>query len=375
MIKLTLIGQSLYYAEIYSLLKPELKPFYFGVASGDPTENSVNIWSKILPDSAGVYKVSWEVAEDSFFSKIARTGFTLVDSSTAYTLIEKVHGLEPGKTYYYRFSINGIFSPVGRTKTAAMQCDTLRLAVVSCNDYQSGYYNAFGNIASRKDIDAVIHLGDYIYEYPRKKKGQKNTAREHIPAHEIISLKDYRSRYAQYRLDSNMMEMHRLHPVIAVWDDHEFANDAWTDSAENHQSGEGLWHERKRIARKVYFEWLPVFPTNEEGVIRELRFGNLATLFMLDTRIANRSAQLHSHKDSAYLSPERHLIGRNQSEWLINGIKNNSARWSLIGNQVLFSPLDLSHITKKYARIMDVWDGYPAERKKLIEAFNTYGLK
>jgi alkaline phosphatase D len=174
----------------------------------------------------------------------------------------------------------------------------LKFGVVSCNNYQHGYFNAYGILAQQYDIDAVIHLGDYIYEYGVSNNKKKPQVRNHIPETEILSLVDYRSRYAQYRLDKDLMEAHRLHPFITEWDDHEFANNAYKDGAGNHQEDkEGAWEARKAQARKVYFEWLPIADNPEESIIRKLNYGGLAEIFMLDERAEARSKQLESPTD------------------------------------------------------------------------------
>lgn len=361
--------------DIYPMFKTEAAPFYFGVASGDPTSNSVLIWTKLVSTDFSPKSVRWEIALDTSFSRLVSEGDITIDSSTAYSMTVRVSGLDAGKHYFYRFSHLNQFSPIGRTKTAPISADSLKFAVVSCNNFESGYFNAFYDIAKRSDIDAVIHLGDYIYEYSRGNYGRNDAARQHIPAHEILDLSDYRSRYAQYRLDPNLQEMHRLHPIIAIWDDHEFANNAHLRGAQNHQESEGDWELRKRIAKKVYFEWLPVSSATTTGVIRKLEYGDLATLFMLDGRIKGRSKQLSHYTDSAYQSLDRYMLGNEQVDWLISGIRNSKSKWTLIGNQVIFSELDAGHLTKKNAKFMDTWDGYPVERNYIMDAFYKNSFK
>lgn len=368
--------QSLFDAEITKLLNPALKPFYFGVASGDPHQNQVNIWTKVWSESEQPITVIWQVATDTLFQRMVASGETVTTSSSAYTVKITVNDLLPGTTYFYRFKTGEVFSPVGRTKTApSIQADNLRFAVVSCNNYEHGYYNAYRLIAHRNDIDAVLHLGDYIYEYGANKSTKHPSVRQHIPDHEILSLSDYRSRYAQYRLDVDLQEAHRLHPFITIWDDHEFANDAYKDGAKNHQSEEGDWMARKATAKKVYFEWMPITDNAEESVIRKMSYGNLADVFMIDTRVEDRCIQAASPADTLLQCTTRTILGKKQTEWLTNGVENSSAKWKVIANQVVFSELDAHQLSKKHSMNPDAWDGYPEERKELFDSFYLHNTR
>lgn len=361
-------------ADVVTLYDERKAPFYFGVASGDPQPESIILWTKIVSDSSKI-KVSWTIAEDTVMSKIVAEGVASTNDSSAYTVKIRVDKLQPGKYYYYRFQHNGQYSVIGRTKTAPTQAEQLRFAVVSCNNYTSGYFNAFRAISQRNDIDAVVHLGDYIYEYANKLGGKFKAIRNHIPMREIVSLKDYRSRYAQYRLDEDLQEMHRLFPFISIWDDHEVANNSYKDGAQNHQPEEGNWEERKAIAKQVYFEWLPLEDNTNLSIIRKISYGNLADLFMLDERLEARSKQLKHYNDSSYLSSNRFMIGDAQADWLMNSMLQSTAKWKVMANQVIFSELDVNHISKKIGRIMDAWDGYPVERKKLMDFFYANNIK
>ena len=224
-------SQELFHPELRPYLDEADAPFYFGVASGDPHPDGVVIWTKIFPATAGQQEVAWEVAADTAMLGVVQRGTFQTNAASAYTVKVEVKNLLPGTVYFYRFSNGGTYSPIGRTRTApAGDPGLLRLAVVSCADYQSGHYNAFGDIARRSDLDAVVHLGDYIYEYGVWRGGRrrmmKSRLREHIPDKVCTDLKDYRTRYAQYRTDPQLMEAHRLHPFIVIWDDHEVANDS-----------------------------------------------------------------------------------------------------------------------------------------------------
>jgi alkaline phosphatase D len=247
--------------------------------------------------------------------------------------------------------------------------------VVSCCNYENGFFNAYRLIANRNDLDAVIHLGDYIYEYGANTNKKHPSVRQHIPTHEILSLQDYRSRYAQYRLDKDLQEAHRLYPFITEWDDHEFANDAYAEGAKNHQSADGDWNIRKAIAKKAYFEWLPITDNAEESVIRKLSYGNLAELFMVDTRVEERCQQLVSTFDTLLSCSTRTILGKKQTNWLTTGIDSSSARWKIMANQVVFSELDGSKLGKSHAFNVDAWDGYPEERKEILDSFYLHNIK
>lgn len=371
----TLSAQSLFVKEIGEMVEPALKPFYFGVASGDPHQTDVIIWTKVWNETTEPVNVAWEVASDTLMQNIVAKGEATANYTSAYTVKLVVRNLQPGTIYFYRFKATGIFSPVGRTKTAPVNADELKFAVVSCNNYEHGYFNAYRLIANRNDIDAVVHLGDYIYEYGANKSTKHPSVRQHIPDHEILNLQDYRSRYAQYRLDKDLQEAHRLHPFITEWDDHEFANDAYKDGAKNHQPDEGDWSAREAIAKKVYFEWIPITDNTKNSVIRKMNYGNLAEVFMLDGRTEGRCKQVESPYDTLLSCTTRTMLGKEQSDWLTAGIDTSSARWKIVANQVVFSELDAHQLSKKHAINPDAWDGYPEERKEILDSFYSHNVK
>jgi alkaline phosphatase D len=367
-----LYAQSLFDKEIEPLFDAALKPFYFGVASGDPQQDQVVIWTKVWQTNGQPVQVKWQVATDTTMQHIVAQGDVTTTEKSAYTVKVLAYGLQPGTYYYYRFSTGGVYSPVGRTKTAPVTTTALKFAVVSCNHFEGGYFNAYRLIANRNDIDAVIHLGDYIYEYGARKPYKNKVIRSHIPAHEILTLQDYRTRYAQYRLDKDLQEAHRLHPFITEWDDHEFANNTYKDGAGNHQAEEGDWEQRKATARKVYFEWLPIADNDKESVIRKIGYGNMADLFMLDGRVEARCKQLNGPDDTLLTCETRTMLGKEQSDWLTTGIRNSTAHWKIMANQVIFSEVDAHRLSKKYAINPDAWDGYPVERNAILDTLYKY---
>ncbi len=360
-----------------NLFDPDLKPFLemaeptfpFGVASGDPQQDGVVIWTKIYDENADNQPVSWEVATDTTLRNVVQSGTEMAKKGAGFTVKIFVKNLSPAATYFYRFKYKGIYSPVGRTKTTPDgDPGKLRFAVVSCADYQMGEFNAYGHIAQRKDIDVVVHLGDYIYEYGSQKWGPKRTRRamirSHIPASTCTTLRDYRTRYAQYRLDAQLQECHRLHPFIAVWDDHEISNNV------NAGKTGAQWEEREAAARQAYFEWLPIKDNPQRSIIRSFSFGNLAEMWMLDSRLEGRSPQATGINDPALGSAERHMLGEKQTDWLLDGMANSNARWKIMGNQVIFSPMDDSKVFDRRPAIrMDRWDGYPAEQQRIFDFF------
>jgi alkaline phosphatase D len=358
---------------------PRLAPFYHGVASGDPSADGVLLWTRVTPDNPGdVSSVDWELSPDTAFSSILQSGTVTTDSSRDHTVKVAVTGLAEGTTYYYRFRTGGVNSLIGRTRTADQDASQLKFAVVSCNDYQGGYFNAFGRIAERNDLDAVVHLGDFIYEY-ESNPGDPDRGNVE-PENETLSAEDYRTRYGWYRLDPDLRRAMQQHPFIFVWDDHESANNAWTDGAEAHDPlTEGDWENRKNRARRVYFEWVPVPDEPDFKVYRRVSYGSLAEWHMLDTRLEGREEQLMDHTNPALWDPARTMLGATQFAWLNEGLRNSAAQWKLVGNQVVFAPLLLAEFEGLYPgaqdQFLDVWNGYPAERSRLLDSLSANGIQ
>jgi alkaline phosphatase D len=369
-------GQAIFCPEIESHLKTLNKKFPFGVASGDPRENSIVLWTSIYPsDKMDEFEVAYQVSEDSLFYSISAEGLLKAEKSNAYCINVQAVGLIEGKKYFYRFRFENDYSPIGRTYTANSNSSELKFGVVSCSNYEWGYFNAYGALAKEKDLQAIIHLGDYIYEYQPGKYGNQKLSRKHLPSKEIITEEDYRSRYAQYRLDPDLQELHRLYPFISIWDDHEIANDTYKDGAQNHQPDEGPWEQRKNIAKKVYFEWLPIESSPHYQIRRKFQFGKMADLFMLDGRLEGRSKQVSGINDPIRYDSNRTMLGQEQAEWLIKEVSNSKAKWKIIGNQVIFSAFDYPSKLKTYSKSMDMWEGYPVERNRILNAWNNAGIQ
>lgn len=358
-------------SELEVFYNSNLKPFYHGVASGDPTVEAVIIWTKITPEFHETISVDWQVAEDSTMTQIIQQGKMKTDSSSNYTVKVDVQNLLPGRFYYYRFTALGKNSCVGRTKTLndAKDQTEIKLAFASCSNYAWGYFNSYALLA-KDTLDAIIHLGDYIYEHEPKVYNSGDPNRAHIPAKELISLSDYRMRYSQYRLDPDLMEAHRMHPFITVWDDHEFANNTWKAGAGNHQENEGDWKVRFEAAKKSYYEWMPVREQNNEQLYRSFEFGSIAKLIMLDTRIEGRDEQVYNENE--FLSDtSRKIISEEQFSWIKNQLSDKHV-WNIFGNQVLFSSTQVYFSGPQGELYADGWAAYPQQQKRMMELISRY---
>lgn len=362
------------YKEVVApLYDSALKPFYHGVASGDPLQDRVIIWTRVTPvDSVAAIPVKWEMSQDESFRTVIRQDTTSALASRDYTVKVDVTDLAPGQQYFYRFITAGVSSIIGKTKTLSDEStDTVRLAVVSCANWEFGYFNAYARIAE-KNVDAVIHLGDYIYEYATGKYGNKDSGRKNLPPHEIITLTDYRTRYSQYHLDEGLRKARQAHPFITVWDDHEVANDVYRSGAQNHQPEEGDFEARKAAAKKAYYEWIPIRENQKH--YRSFQFGGLADLIMLDERLEGRVKPLDSLSDPAYKTSYRTMLGEEQLLWFEKALGKRK-RWKIIGNQVMFSPLDQSAVNPAQGVNLDSWGGYPLERNRIADFIQDNAIK
>lgn len=343
------------------ILPPIKGAFSHGVASGDPLSKQVILWTRFVPEQAQAVEVRWQVALDAAFSQVVTDGRASVSAQSDYTLKVDAAGLQPNTRYYYRFRVGEILSPVGITKTLPTNnVNQVKLAVFSCANYPAGFFHAYAEAAKRNDLDAVLHLGDYIYEYARGGYASADAARlgrEVMPANEILTLADYRTRYAQYRSDPDLRALHAKSAFICVWDDHEIANDTWKDGAENHNPAtEGSFAARKQAAIQAYVEWMPIRPVIVNGMLelaRSFQWGNLLNLSMLDTRVIGRSEPLDYAKFNnlatpadqqafgvAMADPTRTMLGATQRTWLFNEFKK-PAKWHVLGQQVLMGRMYL----------------------------------
>lgn len=345
---------------------PALAPFYHGVASGDPLSDRVILWTRVTTEEVGDIEINWEIATDTTFTEIVNSGTTTTNVTKDFTVKVDADGLAANTWYYYRFEALGETSIIGRTKTTPDgPASNIRIAVVSCSNYEAGYFNAYQQIAERNDVDAVVHLGDYIYEYGN---GQYGDTRLHLPETEILSIDDYRIRHSHYKLDPNLRFIHQQFPFITTWDDHESANDAWFGGAQNHSDeSEGNWFDRKSVAIQAYFEWMPLRqpdPSDDERIYRSFSYGDLADIIVLDTRLEGREQQTDTGADPIVNDSSRTLLGSEQFSWLTQQLSNSTAQWKIIAQQVMMAPLGLG---TGFGLNPDQWDGYIAERTRLYD--------
>ncbi|HCE3101991.1 alkaline phosphatase D family protein [Vibrio parahaemolyticus] len=398
--------------------------FEHGVASGDPTQTQVIIWTRVTT-AASYVDVSWQVASDMEFSNVVQSGVFTTDTGRDFTVKVDVQNLNANSQYYYRFMVGEMMSEVGQTQTLPEDgVEKASMAVVSCANYPAGYFHVYREILNQHEqspFDVVLHLGDYIYEYGAGGYASEDAAalgREPSKGTECITLDDYRKRYAQYRQDADLQALHAKLPMIAVWDDHELANDTWKNGAENHQDDEGSFIDRRAAAAAAWTEWLPVRENTFSNMLiyRQFSFGNLVNLMMLDTRLVGRDKPLDYFSLSAPTmeaigglvvqsrSADRELLGTEQLAWLMNEFNTHDAKWNVLGQQVLMSRMELpssvmtamfqlfaSTEEKKTEALLavntaitgyladpsadpislpynlDAWDGYYVEREKVYQ--------
>ncbi|ANZ09869.1 alkaline phosphatase D family protein [Vibrio parahaemolyticus] len=398
--------------------------FEHGVASGDPTQTQVIIWTRVTT-TASYVDVSWQVASDMEFSNVVQSGVFTTDTGRDFTVKVDVQNLNANSQYYYRFMVGEMMSEVGQTQTLPEDgVEKASMAVVSCANYPAGYFHVYREILNQHEqspFDVVLHLGDYIYEYGAGGYASEDAAalgREPSKGTECITLDDYRKRYAQYRQDADLQALHAKLPMIAVWDDHELANDTWKNGAENHQDDEGSFIDRRAAAAAAWTEWLPVRENTFSNMLiyRQFSFGNLVNLMMLDTRLVGRDKPLDYFSLSAPTmeaigglvaqsrSADRELLGTEQLAWLMNEFNTHDAKWNVLGQQVLMSRMELpssvmtamfqlftSTEEKKTEALLavntaitgyladpsadpislpynlDAWDGYYVEREKVYQ--------
>ncbi|MDX2233049.1 MAG: alkaline phosphatase D family protein [Hyphomonadaceae bacterium] len=402
--------------------------FQHGVASGDPRADRVIVWTRVTaPAAVAAIPVIVEVAADAAFASVVARRDAVASSARDWTVKVDVTGLAPGTAYHYRFRVGDERSPVGRTKTTpAGPVERIRLAVASCANHAQGYFNVYAAIAQTPGFDAVVHLGDYLYEYGPTGYAGADTAvagREHAPPRATVSLADYRTRHAQYKRDPAAQALHAAYPMIAIWDDHEIANNAWTHGAEAHRAADGDYAARRAAALKAYHEWMPVRAPADGAPkahrFKTVRFGDLAALHVLETRLAARhrpfeftdiAGRVASAEDAARFlrddlgDPAREKLGAAQLarlEAAMGAARKAGVAWTLLANPTLMAPVrapDVAPYLDATARAqlaagwrggagflaaadhglplaMDAWDGYPAERERLYGAIRRAGVE
>ncbi|GAB3760370.1 alkaline phosphatase D [Nocardioides ginsengisegetis] len=391
--------------------------FAHGVASGDPLPEGVVLWTRVTPTAASTpgsgagpkVTVRWEVARDAGFRDVVRRGRFETGPSRDHTVKVDVRGLRPATAYHYRFHLGDATSRVGRTRTAPAHDatpDHLRFGVVSCANLQAGWFSAYRGLAARDDLDAVVHLGDYLYEYGPGEYGYGQSdedIRKHEPAHEMLSLADYRQRHAQYKRDRDLQDAHAKFAWIVTWDDHEVADNQWKNGAVNHDAGEGDYKARRARAHRAYDEWMPArldgtaALRDGDRLYRRLRFGTLAELSLLDLR-THRDQQVETtptpvpNPDPAVNDPDRTITGNRQMQWLKDSLAGDRPQWKIIGNPVMIAPVNFGALPDPMVDAVhqvtgepaasdgapyntDQWDGYTTDRREVFDHIRTHQVK
>jgi alkaline phosphatase D len=339
------------------------------------------LWTRVSVPAGTTVAVGWTVATDPALADPVASGSVPASPDCDHTVHVAVSGLRPATTYWYGFTAAGEHSTVGRTRTLPGPGDPagrLRLGVVCCAHYATGYFNAYARLAEQ-DVDLVVHLGDYIYEAEAKRE---RWTRYHRPRGRCLTLPDYRARHGQYKTDPDLQRLHARHPMVAVWDDHELAGNAWWDDAAGHDPRyDGDWPRRRAAAVRTYREWMPSGlpdPSDPFRVWRTVRLGPLADLVMLDTRLAGRERPVAGRRPVLGVRRRnRTLLSPTQWEWLEEELAGETDRWTLLASQVVVAPIHLLALDGRLGRRVGAvggglivnsgqWDGYPAERDRLL---------
>src|SRR5262245_51130010 len=385
-------------------LAPASIPFSLGVASGDPRHDGVVLWTRLAVDplnGGGMphvpIEVGWKIGTDVHLRQIVRRGTILALPEDGHSVHVEVNGLAPDRWYWYQFESEGNVSPVGRTRTfpaPGSKPGLLRFVFVSCQHWEEGFYTAWEHLA-QEDIDFVIHLGDYIYEDSISGSG----VRQHVPVSEIMTLDDYRNRYAQYRSDANLQAAHAQFPFIVTWDDHEVEDNYAGDASKNNRDADPTnnvppdeFRSRRAKAYKAYFEHMPLDPRLKlkglnARLFRRFDWGRLAQFHVLDTRQFRTDQPCGRAKDllapagddlviacGEELNPNATMIGPMQEDWLFDGLRHSKSRWNVIAQQVMMAAVDFGPGAARFdprlaglqIRNVDAWDGYVAARNRLL---------
>lgn len=416
-------------ASLASLAAPALAANYssgaftHGVASGDPDVNSVVLWTRFRPGNGGNARIGWEVAESETFATPSAKGELLISAADDHCVKVIARGLKPGRRYAYRFLSASGASPTGFTRTAPQgKTSALTFAAFSCANKPQGYFHAYADAAARDDIELCIHLGDYIYEMERgnyPSLAEAVPGRTIVPDTELRAYRDYCARYASYRDDADLQELHRVKPWAVIWDDHEFANDTWMNGAgAQDDATDGPWAARKAAAVKAYCDWMPIRHTANDGlrIYRRLDWGDLASILLLDTRLIGRDAQgsartalagaaqqgpdalkkaAQAFAANTLNDPRHSMLGAAQEVWLAQQLRASKASgrpWQVLAQQVVVGeqiiaasapkmlPPDASDWQRSFVQNavtfaelglpwnMDSWAGYPAARTRFLES-------
>jgi alkaline phosphatase D len=349
-----------------------LKPFYHGVASGDPLPTSVILWTRVTPDDtlATTASGTWAIYRDLALTQQVQNGSFSTDQQRDFTVKLNIQNLSPGTYYYYQFETNGQKSIIGRTKTTDTgSVSNLRFAALSCTDIRTGYFTALGKIADRNDIDLVMHTGDYIYE-----QGGSGAVRAHEPNAEIYRIQDYRTRLSQYRLDEDLQRCHQMYPWAIIWDDHDIVVDALRDTSLRHNASFGTYYARKKAAIQAAREWLPLRdPDTTVNFFKnwmKLPYGNLADVYKIDARLYDRDRFATSVNDTIYGKPYHKFLGPEQHQWFTSSLAQSTARWKIVDNGLELAQFRILG----QIGILENWDGYPNERNRFFDTLQYNGV-
>ncbi|EMD83459.1 alkaline phosphatase D family protein [Pacificimonas flava] len=367
-------------------------PFTLGVAAGEPSPDGFVIWTRLAPapaePSGGLgpqpVPVAWEVAEDPNFRTIVRSQEGLAQPRNAHTVHVEVGGLQPHRPYWYRFHSGGATSDTGRATTLpapGANVDRLHIASVGCQDFESGFFSAYGHLAREPELDVIFHYGDYIYEFGQR---DRNPFRRHL-GNETATLDDYRRRYAQYKSDPDLRAAHARAIFIPTFDDHEI-DDNWAGDFSKDDGRTRAFLQRKANALRAWYEHMPVRsslqPSGSTRYFRRFDFGALLRMHALDTR-SHRSDQFcegAAARDAAgadcipRYDASRTMLGREQEDWLQRGLSSETG-WNFIAQQVQMLPFDGRRDGEtETVRSTDNWNGYPHARQRLVTAIAEQGL-
>ncbi|MEO1642230.1 MAG: alkaline phosphatase D family protein [Pseudomonadota bacterium] len=406
-----------------------------GVASGDPLSDRVILWTRITPvdeATSSAIPIKWTVFADEAQTQAVASGLTETSAARDFTVKVDASGLKPGREYFFRFvartAAGDVISPVGRTKTTAESGDApVKFAFVSCSNYPFGRFHIYREIANTPDLDCIIHLGDYLYEYGLDGYGAsvgREIGRNHEPPLEIVTLGDYRIRHAQYKSDEDLQAAHAAAPWLCTWDDHESTNNSYRTGAQNHnpEENEGNWTDRKQAAVQAYLEWMPVRDPEpgraKESIYRSFNFGDVASITCLESRLTGRSDEISWFTELGGKAPEevpmaaaatmvrvndesRTMLGDVQEKWLAETLKKSAKKqsWQVLANQVVMAKVRPPNLTRTltpeqqaaqevgyiqqlipFSQLglpfnLDAWDGFPAARERLYADAKATGAR
>jgi len=370
-----------------SVADTSIAPFYHGIASGDPLSDRVIIWTRVSSEELND-TVLWFFASDSSMTHMLKQGIYYTNQARDHTVKIDVTELEPDTYYYYMFYSKDRFSQVGRTKTLPVgDVDNIRIGLFSCSNYSFGYFNGYDILNQQNNVDFVVHLGDYIYEDGYHSDGIDTLHRRVFPEYDAFDKISYELRYSWYRLDPSLRELHRQYPWVVIWDDHEFANDAFRDTALRHNPlTQGTWATRKNAAIAAFKEWIPCRedPLRTNIINYTQKIGTLADIIYTENRIERDNfdnfqqflnISFGVNNPLTYANPKSSALGKNQLNWICNELKSSEAKWKILANQLAFTPFVFQGPFMLKTRFLSSWDFYPWDRKHILDTIARNNIK